>query len=103
MPRSPRATTKHKRIRYAVIGQGYISQIAVLPAFAHARRNSQLVALFSDDARKLRELGRKYDVAHLFGYEDFEKGLREAEVDALYIALPNDMHREYTVRAAEAG
>jgi glucose-fructose oxidoreductase len=103
MARTTRATTKPKRIRYAVIGQGYISQIAVLPAFAHARRNSELVALFSDDARKLRELGRKYDVAHLFGYEDFEKGLKEAEVDALYIALPNDMHREYTVRAAVAG
>ena len=47
-------------VRYAVIGQGYISQIAVLPAFAHAGRNSELTALVSDDRRKLRELGRRY-------------------------------------------
>jgi glucose-fructose oxidoreductase len=94
---------KRRRVRYAVIGQGYISQVAVLPAFAHARRNSELAALFSDDAEKLRKLGRRYGVSCRFGYEDFEKGLQEAEVDAVYIALPNDRHREYTERAAKAG
>jgi len=98
-----RGTTKRNHVRYAVIGQGYIAQVAVLPSFAHARRNSELAALVSDDPEKLRKLGRKYGVSHLFGYEDFEKGLREAEVDAVYIALPNDMHRAYTERAASAG
>jgi predicted dehydrogenase len=92
-----------RRVRYAVIGQGYISQVAVLPAFAHARRNSELAALVSDDPEKLRKLGRKYGVSALFGYEDFEKGLQEAGIDAVYIALPNDLHREYTERAARAG
>src|SRR5690349_1381538 len=93
------------RVRYGVIGQGYIAQVAVLPSFTHARRNSELVALFSDDAEKLRKLSRKYDVPNVFGYDgdDFERGLREAQVEALYIALPNDMHREYTERAARAG
>jgi predicted dehydrogenase len=32
------------RIRYAVVGLGYIAQSAVLPAFAHAKRNSVLAA-----------------------------------------------------------
>lgn len=36
-------------VRYAVVGLGHIAQIAVLPAFAHARRNSTLVAVTSDD------------------------------------------------------
>jgi glucose-fructose oxidoreductase len=103
MARRTQGRTKRNRVRYAVIGQGYISQVAVLPSFAHARRNSELAALFSDDPEKLRKLGRKYGVAHLFGYDDFEKGLQEADVDAVYIALPNDMHREYTERAAKAG
>jgi glucose-fructose oxidoreductase len=77
--------------------------VAVLPAFAHARRNSELVALFGGDEEKLRKLGRKYGVSSLFGYGEYERGLREAEVDAVYIALPNDMHREYTERAAKVG
>ena len=41
-----------RSIRYAVVGLGHIAQVAVLPAFAHARRNSQLVAIVSDDAAK---------------------------------------------------
>ena len=103
MPVRRRRTSSRKRVRYAVIGQGYISQVAVLPAFAHARRNSELAALFSDDEEKLRKLGRKYGVDQLFGYDDFERGMEAAEIDAVYIALPNDMHREYTERAARAG
>jgi glucose-fructose oxidoreductase len=90
-------------VRYAVVGQGYISQVAVLPSFANARRNSELAALFSDDPEKLQKLGRKYGVDHLFGYDQYEEGLRRAQVDAVYIALPNDQHREYTERAARAG
>ncbi len=33
------------KIRYAVVGLGHIAQVAALPAFANARRNSQLVAV----------------------------------------------------------
>lgn len=94
---------RRRRVRYAVAGMGYIAQGAVLPAFQHASENSELVALISDDPQKLRTLGRKYHVKHQFSYDDFEMGLRDAEVDAVYIALPNHLHREYTVRAAKAG
>jgi len=88
-------------IRYAVVGLGHIAQVAVLPAFAHARRNSKLVAVVSDDRTKRRELTRRYRLEHAFSYEQFEDCL--SEVDAVYIALPNSMHAEYTVRAAKAG
>jgi len=89
-----------KRIRYAVVGLGHIAQVAVLPAFAHAERNCELTALVSDDARKRNELGRKYRV-DTFTYDDYEQCLKH--VDAVYIALPNSMHAEYTIRAAKAG
>ena len=97
------ATPETRRIRYAVVGLGHIAQVAVLPAFQHARENSELVALISDDGEKLETLGRKYRVEHRFDYESFEDGLRKARVDAVYIALPNHLHREYTERAAAAG
>jgi glucose-fructose oxidoreductase len=92
-----------RRVRYAVVGLGHIAQVAVLPAFAHARKNSELVALCSDDAEKLGKVGRKYQVEHRFGYERFEEGLAESGADAVYIALPNHLHREYAERAAAAG
>ena len=101
--RTPEREDGRRRVRYAVVGLGHIAQIAVLPAFAHAGENSELVALFSDDAEKLSKLGRKYRLEHLFDYDEFEAGLEAAAVDAVYIALPNHLHREYTERAANAG
>jgi len=91
------------RIRYAIVGLGHIAQAAVLPAFAHARINSELAALISDDPVKLKKLSRSYHVAHTFSYEEYEACLHSGEIDAVYIALPNSLHREFATRAAEAG
>jgi predicted dehydrogenase len=95
------ATRQSQIIRYAVVGLGHIAQNAVLPAFAHARRNSRLAALISDDARKLKTLAKQYKVGAISSYDRYEETLRN--VDAVYIALPNSMHAEYTIRAANAG
>jgi predicted dehydrogenase len=111
--RTPRTSSKSSRsrsskqqggrVRYAVVGLGYISQIAVLPAFANARRNSELTALVSDDPQKLKVMGRRHGVDRLYGYEDFDACLASDEVDAVFIALPNHLHHAYTLRAARAG
>ena len=91
---------RSRQVRYAVVGLGHIAQVAVLPAFRHARRNSVLAGLVSDDPTKRRILSRKYRVPS-FSYEQYEDCLEQ--VDAVYIALPNAMHAEYTIRAARAG
>jgi glucose-fructose oxidoreductase len=90
-----------RQIRYAVVGLGHIAQVAVLPAFGNARRNSKLAALVSGDSLKREQLGRKYDVEKTYSYEQYDECLKH--VDAVYIALPNTLHCEYTVRAARAG
>jgi glucose-fructose oxidoreductase len=89
------------QVRYAVVGLGHIAQVAVLPAFAHARRNSRLAAVVSDDRTKRREMAKRYRLEGAFTYDEYEECLRT--VDAVYIALPNSMHAEYTIRAARAG
>jgi glucose-fructose oxidoreductase len=93
--------TATNSIRYAVVGLGHIAQAAVLPAFAHARRNSKLVAVVSGDLAKRRAIAKRYRLQHAFSYEQFDDCL--AQVDAVYLALPNSMHAEYTIRAARAG
>jgi predicted dehydrogenase len=92
-----------KRIRYAVVGLGHIAQVAILPAFAQAQQNSALAALVSDDPEKLRKLSRRYGIRHVCGYGGADELFESGEVDAVYITLPNSMHREYTERAARAG
>ncbi|HEY1250678.1 MAG TPA: Gfo/Idh/MocA family oxidoreductase [Thermoanaerobaculia bacterium] len=86
-----------------MVGLGYISQAAVLPAFRHARANSELAALVSDDPTKLRALAKRHGVSGLYDYAGFEECLAKERIDAVYIALPNAMHREYTIRSARAG
>jgi len=92
-----------KRIRYAVVGLGHIAQVAILPAFQHADSNSELVALVSSDETKLRRLGKRYSVTRLYPYERYDELLGSGEVDAVYIALPNHQHADFTVRAAKQG
>jgi predicted dehydrogenase len=92
-----------KKIRYAVVGLGYISQVAVLPAFAHATENSELVALVSGDEAKLKVLARKYKIKNTYTYEQYADGLQSGLVDAVYVAVPNSMHRGYAEGAARAG
>jgi glucose-fructose oxidoreductase len=108
MPHPKRATRKvranrSRKIRYAVVGLGHIAQAAVLPAFAHARRNSALVALVSDDATKRQKLGRKYRVDLVAPYAEYQELLASGEIDAVYIALPNHLHGQFAVDAADAG
>ena len=91
------------KIRYAVVGLGHIAQVAVLPAFGHARHNSQLVALVSDDPTKHEKLRSKYKIQHTYSYEEYDKCLSSGAIDAVYIALPNNLHCDYSVRAAQAG
>jgi predicted dehydrogenase len=93
------ATNEKNKIRYAVVGLGWFAQEAALPAFANTE-NSELVALVSDDSTKLAELSKKYGIQHTYSYEEYEDCLTSGEVDAVYIALPNHLHCEYTVRAA---
>src|SRR5688572_13021411 len=68
--RSRTKTTHARSVRYAVLGLGHIAQAAVLPAFKHARRNSVLAALISGEEKKLKQLGRRYGVQRLCGYDD---------------------------------
>jgi predicted dehydrogenase len=91
------------RVRYAVVGAGNIAQVAVLPAFAHAKANSNLVAVISGDSEKRRVLTHRYGLELTGDYDDFEAVLAQADVDAVYVTTPNALHKEFAMRAAAQG
>ena len=84
-----------------MIGLGHIAQAAVLPAFAHAK-NSKLVALVSGDAEKRSKLARKYR-CDAYDVRALDDVLDRPDVDAVYIAEPNDKHVDFAVRCAKEG
>jgi predicted dehydrogenase len=90
-----------EKIRYAVVGLGHIAQTAVVPAFAHTE-NSELGALVTGTPEKDRELSNRYRV-NAYNYNDMERAFEKEHIDAVYIATPNNLHREHTERAAQAG
>lgn len=91
-----------KKIRYAVVGAGWISQEAFLPSI-HATPNSEITAIVSGNPEAARKLADFHDIPHVFAYEDYDRMLADDVVDAVYIALPNSMHADYSIRAARAG
>lgn len=92
-----------RELRYGVVGLGWFAQVAILPAFRHAKKNSRLAALFSSDPEKLRQLGDEHGVRARFSYDQLESAIRDEGLDAVYIAVPNHRHRDFAVRAAGAG
>ncbi len=89
-------------IRYAVVGAGWISQIAFLPSVAMTG-NSRTTALVSGSPDNARKLAEFYGIERVYAYEDYDEMLTADVVDAVYVALPNSLHADYAIRAARAG
>lgn len=90
-----------KKIRYGVVGLGHIAQTAILPGFANAKKNSELVALISQDEEKLEVLAKEYKVPLTYKYDELEECLKSGAIDALYVATPNDLHKVNVELAAK--
>ena len=89
-------------INYAVVGAGWISQIAFLPGVAQSG-NSRVSAIVTGDRTKASRLAEFHGVDTIVGYDDYDTLLASSKIDAVYIALPNDMHADFAIRAARAG
>ena len=90
------------KIRYAVVGAGWISQEAFMPAVGQTR-NSEIAAIVSGNAEGARRLAEFHGVPHVCGYEGYDELLGSGSIDAVYIALPNSMHADYAIRALKRG
>lgn len=98
----PAAPGNNRKLRFAVVGLGHIAQNAVLPAFKRTS-NAEVAALVSGDPEKLRVLSREYGAEKTYPYKKYDECLADRAIDAVFIALPNDQHHEYSIRAAKAG
>lgn len=89
------------KIRYAIVGGGWISQAAFMPGVGQTS-NSLMTAIVTGDKDKGAELGRRYGL-DVYGYEEYDRMLASGTVDAVYVATPNFRHREFAEPALKAG
>ncbi|GCE85022.1 Gfo/Idh/MocA family protein [Komagataeibacter diospyri] len=95
------ASTHDRKIRYAVIGCGQISQQSFIPGIERAA-NSTLAALVTGDMKKAKALETRYGV-RVWHYDELPDLLASGDIDAVYLATPNGLHRQYAVPVLEAG
>lgn len=100
----PNPMPPDQRMGYAVVGLGHIALEEVIPGFVQSKR-SKVMALVSGHPEKAAAVARQYgiDPRNIYNYKNYEEMRNNPAVQAVYIALPNSLHAEYTVRAAQAG
>jgi predicted dehydrogenase len=87
-------------LRWGVFGTANIGRVAVNPAL-QASRNGTLLAVASRDDERARAFAAQWEIPRHHG--SYEALLDDAEIDAVYIPLPNSLHAPWTIRAAERG
>ena len=87
-------------LRWGVISTANIGRVAVNPAI-QASSNGELVAVASRDRSRANAFASQWRIPRSYG--TYEGLLEDDGIDAVYIPLPNSLHREWTIRAAEAG
>src|SRR5262249_315016 len=90
----------NRPLRWGVISAAQIGLNHVIPAIQRSP-NGQVVCIGTPQGEKIRERAEKLGIQRV--YDQYGEVLEDPEVDAVNIPLPNSMHREWTIRAAEAG
>ena len=92
------------RVGYALVGLGHLTLDQILPAIDRSER-CRVAALVTGDRAKGLEVARQYGVPerNVYTYAEYDRLRDDADVQAVYVVLPNGLHEEYVVRAAKAG
>ncbi|HZQ51023.1 MAG TPA: Gfo/Idh/MocA family oxidoreductase [Bryobacteraceae bacterium] len=92
-----------RRLGYCIVGLGRISMGHFMPACKRSQK-SRVIALVSGHPQKAQKMAAEYGVPekNIYNYQNYDQIHDNKDIDAVYIALPNSMHAEYTIRAAKA-
>jgi predicted dehydrogenase len=89
-----------KKVRWGVLGVAGIAVRRVIPGMKQCELG-EVTAIASRDLARAEEAAKKLGIAHAYG--SYEELLQSPDVDVIYNPLPNHLHVEWTVKAAEAG
>ena len=87
-------------IRWGILSTANIGRQQVVPAIQAADR-CEVVAVASRSLEKASAYAAELGIERAYG--SYGQLLRDPEIDAVYIPLPNHMHAEWAIAAAENG
>ena len=87
-------------VRYGLMSTAQIGLNAHLPA-SRESKNSEIVSVSSRDLLKAEGAAKEHSIERWYG--SYEEQLADPDVDAIVYCLPNGMHCEWTIKAAETG
>ena len=90
-----------KKVRWGILSTANIAQTQLIPAMIRAK-NAQVTAIATQsDIAKAKEVADIFEIEKV--YDDYELLLQDQDIDAVYIPLPNHLHKQWVVKAAEYG
>ncbi|MDT0121006.1 Gfo/Idh/MocA family oxidoreductase [Paenibacillus sp. RRE4] len=89
-----------QKLRWGILGSANIAIGSVIPGLQQSELN-EVTAIASRDLDKAQQTADKLGIEKAYG--SYEAILEDDSIDAVYIPLPNHLHREWTIRAAQAG
>lgn len=89
-----------QKVKWGILGCAQIAMEAVGPAVRETE-NAVILAVASRDRAKAEAAAKKLGASK--AYAGYEALLADPEIQAVYIPLPNDLHKEWTIKAAQAG
>jgi predicted dehydrogenase len=87
-------------LNWGILCTSLVGRLAVLPAIQHSR-NGRLAAVASRSLDRARQEAEQFSIPRAYG--SYAALLADPEVEAVYVPLPNSLHLEWVLRAAEAG
>ena len=95
---------QEKRLGVALVGLGGYSSGQLGPALQETE-NCYLAGVVTGTSEKEKIWADKYGISkeNIYNYDNYDQIADNEDIDIIYIVLPNSMHAEYTIRAAEAG
>ena len=87
------------KIKWGILSTAHIARTQLIPAIQRADQ-AEVIAIASRGS-KVHDVAAELQIAK--AYESYEELLNDAEIDAVYIPLPNHLHKEWVLKAAQKG
>lgn len=90
----------HEKLRWGIMSTANIGRRSTIPGIQESDQN-EVVAVASRSLENAEKFAKEMNIPNTYG--SYEALLNDDEIDAIYIPLPNHLHKEWTIKAARAG